>query len=104
MKYLLLAAAFFQPLVNADVLEPSVRNEVEHAIERASAFEEMPSKAATNTAAKVEILLPRDIFGTNGLDKTQIAIKLVSAQKPDGRWLYGTNDVTKAALQVLKSL
>ena len=104
MKYLLLVAAFFQPLVNADVLEPSVRNEVEHAIERASAFEGSPLKAATNTAAKVEILLPRDIFGTNGLDKTQIAIKLVSLQKPDGRWLYGTNDVTKAALQILKSL
>ena len=52
MKHLLLAAAFFQPLVNADVLEPSVRNEVEHAIERASSFEEPPSKAATNIAAK----------------------------------------------------
>ena len=104
MKHLLLAAAFFQPLVNADVLEPSVRNEVEHAIERASSFEEPPSKAVTNIAAKVEVLLPRDVFGTNGLDKTQIAIKLVSAQKSDGRWLSGTNDVTKAALEILKAL
>lgn len=102
MRILLLAAAFFQPLVNADVLEPSVRNEVEHAIERAPAAKD--AIAPSNTAVKVEAALQRDIFGTNGLDKTQIAIKLVSAQKSDGRWLSGTNDVTKAALEILKAL
>ena len=102
MRILLLAAAFFQPLVNADVLEPSVRNEVDHAIERAPAAKD--AIAPSNTAVKAEAALPRDIFGTNGLDRTAIAIKLVSAQKPDGRWLSGTNDVTKAALEILKAL
>ena len=104
MKYLLLAAVFFQPLVNGDVLEPSVRNEVDHAIERASALGVQPLKAATNVAAKANIRLQRDVFGTNGLDRTQIAIKLVSAQKADGRWFFGTNEVTEAALEILKSL
>ena len=69
-----------QPLVNEDVLEPSVRNEVRH------------SSAAT---------LP---IPTNGLNRTQIAIGLVSAQKGDGRWFVGTNDVTSAAIELLKEL
>lgn len=79
-----------QPLVNEDVLEPSVRNEVEHAL----------AMAPTN-APPAARLLP---FPTNGLDRTQIAVRLVSEQKSDGRWLVGTNDVTAAAVELLKSL
>ena len=78
-----------QPLVNEDVLEPSVRNEVRHAL----------SLAPTN--APVSATLP---LVTNGLNRTQIAIGLVSAQKADGRWLAGTNDVTSAATELLKEL
>ena len=78
-----------QPLVNEDVLEPSVRNEVRHALAVA------PTNAPAATALPVD---------TNGLDRTQIAIGLVSAQKGDGRWLVGTNDVTSAAVAVLKEL
>ena len=76
-----------QPLVNEDVLEPSVRNEVRHAL----------SLAPTNAPAAA--ILPA---WTNGQSRTQIAIRLVSAQRADGRWLVGTNDVTSAAVELLK--
>ena len=76
-----------QPLVNEDVLEPSVRNEVRHAL----------SLAPTNAPAAT---IPP--AWTNGQNRTQIAIRLVSAQKADGRWLVGTNDVTSAAIEILK--
>ena len=78
-----------QPLVNEDVLEPSIRNEVRHAL----------SLAATN--APVATVPPA---WTNGQNRTQIAIRLVSAQGADGRWLVGTNDVTSAAVKTLKEL
>ena len=78
-----------QPLVNEDVLEPSVRNEVRHAL----------SVAPTNAPPAVMLPIP-----TNGLNRTQIAIGLVSAQKGDGRWFVGTNDVTFAAVELLKEL
>ena len=78
-----------QPLVNEDVLEPSVRNEVRHALQVA------PTNALPAT------MLPTP---TNGLNRTQVAIGLVSAQKGDGRWFVGTNDVTSAAVELLKEL
>ena len=78
-----------QPLVNEDVLEPSVRNEVRHALSLA------PTNAPTATVLPVP---------TNGLNRTQLAIRLVSAQKADGRWFAGTNDVTSAAIELLKEL
>ena len=78
-----------QPLVNEDVLEPSVRNEVRHALEIA------PTNAPAAAALPI---------ATNGLNRTQIAIGLVSAQKGDGRWFVGTNDVTSAVVTILKEL
>ena len=76
-----------QPLVNEDVLEPSVRNEVRHAL----------SLAPTN--APPATILP---VWTNGQNRTQVAIRLVSAQRADGRWFVGTNEVTSAAVETLK--
>ena len=78
-----------QPLINEDVLEPSVRNEVQHAL----------SIAPTNAPMAMVLPIP-----TNGLNRTQIAIGLVSAQKGDGRWFVGTNDVTSVAIELLKEL
>lgn len=80
-----------QPLASADFLEESVRNEVDHAISRAGAKGDGPVRAK----------LP---FATAGMTRTQIALKLVSAQKGDGRWLDGTNDYTAAAVETLKKL
>ena len=76
-----------QPLVNEDILEPSVRNEVRHAL----------SLAPTNALAAT---IPP--AWTNGQNRTRIAIRLVSAQRADGRWFVGTNDVTSAAVEILK--
>ena len=78
-----------QPLVNEDILEPSVRNEVRHAL----------SLAPTN--APVATIPP---VWTNGQNRTQVAIRLVSAQRADGRWIVGTNDVTSAAVGLLKEV
>ena len=77
------------PLVNEDVLEPSVRNEVCHAL----------SLAPTNAPAAS---VPPD--WTNGLNRTQVAIRLVSAQKAGGCWFAGTNDVTSAVVEVLTEM
>jgi len=81
-----------QPLVDADVLEPSVQNEVDHAI----------SVAPTN--APPAVLSQGGAFSTNGLTRTDIAIRLVSLQDREGRWMDGTNDVTRAVVELLKEL
>lgn len=80
-----------QPLASGDFLELSVRNEVDHAISRAG------EKGAAQSGAGVP-------FKTNGMTRTAIALKLVSAQKGDGRWLDGTNDYTAAAVKILEKL
>lgn len=93
--FMLLSVLVAQPLVNNEaVLEPSVLNEVEHAISRA------PGECSA-LVEKSDCRLP---FATNGLGKTRLAIALVSAQRSDGRWVSGTNDFTAAALRILKEL
>ena len=88
----LLAAAAYSgahPLANEDFLEPSVLNEVEHAL----------SVAPTNSPPPVA-WKP----ATNGLSRTALALHLVTSQRADGRWVAGTNDVTAAARQILERL
>ena len=169
LPLILAAIVQIQPIVSEDVLEPSVRNEVDHALSLAAAAMSTNSPAAaastpspiaiaaptnaiaaasapspiaiaapTNAIAAATIspspavqptnspaapspitaaptnafafvaaptnAPPSDIFGTNGLSATAIAIKLVSSQRADGRWFSGTNDVTDAAIQILLSL
>ena len=117
LPIILAAIVQIQPIVSEDVLEPSVRNEVDHALSLAAAAMSTNSPAAaapspfaiaaTNAFAFVASptnAVPGDIFGTNGLSATEIAIKLVSSQRADGRWLSGTNDVTATAIQILLSL
>jgi len=88
------ATVVVQPLVDSDVLEPSVQNEVDHALARAP-------QPATGNRQPATALLP---FPTNGMSRTDIAIRLVSEQKADGRWRVGTNDVTAAAVRILRTL
>ena len=93
MKIALVAAAAAisaSPLANEDVLEPSVLNEVEHAIAR----------APTNCPPCAIQWRPF----TNAVSATETAVRLVSTQRSDGRWTHGTNDVTEAALRILRSL
>jgi len=118
---LLMAIAIpLQPLVSEDVLEPSIQNEVDHALSLAptNALSEasfpanVPAPccrccqcAQTNALATCGCVdMRRDLFGTNGLSSTEIAIKLISLQKSDGRWFDGTNDVSAAAVRILRSL
>ena len=87
-----------QPLANEDVLEPSVENEVAHALARAGLVQ-TPARELTRTE--------RDLlqsYATNGLSVTAKAIRLVSSQQADGRWRSGTNDVTRAAVAILRGL
>ncbi len=99
-----------QPLVDADVLEPSVQNEVDHALARAEQVDCFDASASRNDERLVSSLRGANgdeaihPFTTNGLSKTEIAIKLISTQKADGRWLVGTNDVTRVAVEILKTL
>lgn len=100
---LFLAAAFMtaQPLVDENILEPSIMNEVEHALSIA------PTNSIPLKDAPEEFRLfcaTNDFFATNSLSATDIAIKLVSTQKSDGRWLVGTNDVTAVAKDILEKM
>jgi len=88
-----IAALSVQLPASNDALEPSVLNEVEHAISRAEGLL-APTSAASAAFAK--------LYETNGLSATDAAVGLVSSQRGDGRWLNGTNDVTCAALGVLR--
>lgn len=100
MKTILLAAALVaQPIVSDDILEPSVRNEVDHALGLAARHLAAADVSATNAVAEVSLPFP-----TNGLSATEIAIRLVSSQRADGGWLAGTNDVTRMVVELLESL
>lgn len=66
-------------------LEPSLLNEVEHALARAAAC-------------------PGDPFGTNGLARAEIARRVVSAQGADGRWYVNGRDETRAAEAILRAV
>ena len=91
-------AAFMtvQPIADEDVLEPSVENEVVHALGAA------PTNAAPCAVGREEAV--KLLAGTNRLSATELAIKLVSSQRADGRWFAGTNDVTAAAIELLENL
>lgn len=99
-----LVAASFTPLPDADELEPSIINEVEHALSRAY--------CATNAPAS-RFVAPVSPLSTNNapfsiqkasLSRSDLAIWLVSRQKSDGRWYDGTNDVTAVAIAILEEM
>ena len=87
------------PLVNEDVLEPSVENEVAHALAIAPSNSVALAEAAL---AAPEYSPPLASLGVTGaVTRTALAVRLVSEQRADGRWLSGTNDVTAAAAGAL---
>lgn len=90
-----IAAIEIGTIVSEEVLEPSVQNEVDHALSRAFDY-----VSFTGTVHHAEI--PAD--WTNGLSASAKAIKLISLQTAEGRWLSGTNDVTRSARSILQSL
>lgn len=82
-----------QPLVDDEVLEPSVQNEVDHALNVA------PTNAVVVTQASIDF---NELYKTNKMSATERAIALVSSQKRDGRWIYAGKDVTPVATHHLK--
>lgn len=78
-------------------LEPSVQNEVDHAVGRAETW--LTCHSDTNA-------VPRDdLFKTNGLSREKIAVKLISTQRGEGWWMTKTNSApTRLAIEILKGL
>ena len=130
---ILFAATFgIQPLPQPDgPLEPSVQNEVDHAIalgarwlaahvsavagrppyqgggtNAAAVAGRPPYQGGTNVAAVAgRPPYQGDLFATNGLTRERIAIKLISSQRAGGWWLMETNAApTRLAIEILKGL
>ena len=94
LAFALLAALVVQIPADPDgPLEPSVMNEVEHALARA------PSCATNAPAAAFG-----DIFATNGLSATAVAVSLVSRQDKAGEWIVNGTNATAEAVAILMSL
>lgn len=102
MKFVLammFAATFgVRPLPNAEgPLEPSVQNEVDHAVDLAEAW--LRTRAADTN------VVHGDLFRTNGLSREAVALRLVRAQRGEGWWLVSTNAApTRLAVDILKGL
>ena len=91
----ILAATITVQIVNDSgaTLEPSVANEVEHALSRAAAVTNLPPVAVKG-----------DVFGTNGLSAADVAVSLVSRQDAKGRWVVNGTNFTAEAVGILSSL
>jgi len=90
-----IAAIEIGTIVSEEVLEPSVQNEVDHALSRTFDY-------ASLTGTVHHAAVPA--VWTNGLSASDKAVMLVSLQRADGRWLDGTNDVTRSVRALLRSL
>ncbi len=108
---MMIAATFsVRPLPQADgPLEPSVQNEVDHAIDLGEKWLEKNFKdtgMGTRPACPRSLNALRGQLGlTNGQTRTEMALKLVSAQKGGGWWLFETNAApTRLAVKILKGL
>ena len=111
LAILFAASLGIQPLPQPDgPLEPSVQNEVDHAVSLGERWlataAKQPSCQGTNVAAVAErSTCQGDLFATNGLTRERIAIKLISSQRAGGWWLMETNTApTRLAIEILKGL
>jgi len=97
LRALLVATALVaRPLANPDVLEPSVQNEVDHALSL------VPIRPAETNLAVLSFNREfAHIYATNGMNATERAISLVSMQK-NGEWHWHGTNVTEAAVKLLK--
>ena len=126
----LLAAGISLPTVSGEdaPLEPSIQNEVDHALylggkwledfDRTNAVASAADGPATTNTSPVSANAVQhevsDLFATNRLDREQIALKLVRSQRNGGFWLdprdaSATNRVTaqfatRLAVSILSSL
>lgn len=98
MFLFLTAALLVNPLASGDVLEPSICNEVDRAVTRAPVDAPyIPKEFFPEVLARLGV--------QKGVSFTDVAIKIVSLQKADGRWYdANTNDVTFVARMTLEAL
>jgi hypothetical protein len=86
-------------------LEPSIQNEVDHAVDLAEAW---LARQTNQMATAVSVSNGFDVarlFATNGLTREKIALRLVSSQKGGGWWIVSTNAApTRAVIEILKGL
>ena len=110
---ILASAAFYvRPLPQADgPLEPSVQNEVDHAVDMGERWLAGHSvgRATGRMADRRPQTVDRDVLAglglTNGMSRVDVALKLVSSQRSGGWWLTETNAVpTCLAVEILKGL
>ena len=104
---ILFAASFgIQPLPQPDgPLEPSVQNEVDHAIALGERWLAAHVSAVAGRPPYQGCCTNADLFATNGLTREGIAIKLISSQRAGGWWLMETNAApTRLAVEILKGL
>ena len=97
LAILFAASLGIQPLPQQDgPLEPSVQNEVDHAVALGERWLAARSESAPYQG---------DLFATNGLTRERIAVKLISSQRAGGWWLMETNAApTRLAIEILKGL
>ena len=112
LAILFAASLGVQPLPQPDgPLEPSVQNEVDHAVALGERWLAAHGNAARSASAPYQAAVAGrppcqgDLFSTNGLTRDRIAIKLISSQRAGGWWLVETNAApTRLALDILKGL
>ena len=98
---MLFAAVFgVRPMPQADgPLEPSVRNEVDHAVGLAETW--LATRRTDTNAVPADV----DLFRTNGLTREAVALRLVRLQRGEGWWRTSTNAApTRLAVRILKGL
>lgn len=94
----LICSVNLQALPHSDVIEPSVLNEIDHALNRA------PENAAYIPQVMVGDAL-KYLGVSNGMSNTETAIRIVSSQNRDGRWISKKGlDISLAAIETLKTL
>ncbi len=112
LAILFAASLGIQPLPQPDgPLEPSVQNEVDHAVALGERWlaAHAPAVASARRPCQgtnaVAVTVAGDLFATNGLTRERIAVKLISSQRSEGWWLMETNTApTRLAIEILKGL
>ena len=125
------AAGLALPVINGgdDLLEPSIQNEVDHALDlgerwladfartnraacatNACATNSCAANSCATNSCAANACAQADLFGTNSLTREQIALKLVRAQRASGHWSDPTTNnlppcvVTRLAVSILAEL
>jgi len=94
----LVFSIMLHPLADDDVLEPSVVNELDHALRRS------PGDAVYIPRSLVAQAL-EELGVSKGMSSSEAAIRIISSQNRHGRWIDKSGrDISSAAIAMLKDL